>query len=317
MNPPPFMSRHLSDAPPKQPFPFTHPSNEDDGRRPPQLNAGELELLREATKLANGSTPNNSYGMAFKKSSAVSGADLKLPANMVKLADKLQVMSNRKPNYKGEMTIYDLLNATTSPEENTALYVSTLPGDVTMKEIYAVISHGQVHSSSLLPPSRPEHQFSVMRLVFMTRIAAEKFLADINSQQGIMIRDCRLTATWNRERVGPLGLERYQGMTRCLRIIGPKGDFNKGTLIGYLRKYIDFPLTYESEAVLNNYAATEKKEMREIVLHFGSIRSQAEAAIILLRETIRKYATRPEEFMVTFVADPCDRKGNGTAGSQM
>jgi len=251
------------------------------------------------------------YQVNFTTSSIVSGRKKKIDPRIEMIAKKLNVGRNRNSNYQGTITTFDILNSITLEEENTALYMTGLPADVITKEVYAHIKHGAIHSSSLMPPKSQAHQYSAMRLVFMTHSGAKAFLNQTLSIQGVQIRGRRIKAFWNRERVGPAGLERYRHMSRVLRIEAPTDDMDmEGTVLPLLKQSIRFELISKSQTIATTRHGAEKKV---IVLEFSSIRGQADAAYVLLKQLRQASAERPDDIIISFEKDPCDAQRNDLA----
>ena len=258
----------------------------------------------------------DAYFTRFTSSSIVTGQSKKTDPRIELLAKKLNVGRNRNANYLGSITAFDVLNAVTAEKDNCALYLTKLPMVITTKEVYAQVKHGAIHSSSLMRPNSPTHRYSAMRLVFMKRAGAEAFMEQARSFEGLIIGGERIEAYWNRERVGPAGLERYQRMTRVLRIESPvAGDMDMDeTLLPLLRQSFKFELIDKSQTVITTKGGEEKKL---IVLEFASIRGQADSAYVLLKQLRKSIAKRSHDFSVSFAPDPCDaRSGDSVHVSQ-
>ena len=249
--------------------------------------------------------------VTFKSSSFVSGEKQKPDPRLEMIARRLNVGKNRNANYQGSITLFDVLNSFASDEDNSSLYLTRLPRNITTREVYAHIKHGAIHSSSLMLPKFQHQQYAAMRIVFMTRSGAEALLNQTKFLEGLKIGGKRIEAFWNRERVGPAALARYKNMTRVLRVEAPAGDIDMdGTLLPLLEQSIKFELIEKSQKL---FTTSEGVEMKSIVLHFSSIRGQADSAYVLLKQLRMSKAKRRNEIDIFFDRDPCDSP-NGENG---
>jgi len=79
------------------------------------------------------------------------------------------------PNYKGEITDFDLNNMDVPDSENCAVRINGIHPGAKTKEIFAVIKTGKVFQFNLVSADH-EHDKAAPDVTFLTHSAAEKFI---------------------------------------------------------------------------------------------------------------------------------------------
>jgi len=251
------------------------------------------------------SRPSGLSTIPFATSHKRAGLAHIVSAELSEKAEKEGVKPN--PNYKGELTEQSIEMAKVEQHENCAIHVNGLPGNVSAQEFLSYVHTGKVFLCTINPPDE-EIETSAARLVFTTRSAAERFLAEANGWGGIRIRGLRIGAMWDRSRWGPAPeVDKHQ--TRVLQILGPnKPKFNVDYVTAIFKKDIDF-----------EYCGTREwarsKEQKVVEICFSSILGQSRQALKYFK--VRANFDGVEEFFeVKYGPDPCDG-GNPDIGRDM
>ncbi|PQE16126.1 Nucleotide-binding alpha-beta plait protein [Rutstroemia sp. NJR-2017a BBW] len=214
--------------------------------------------------------------------------------NRARKVNKVGIFIN--PNYKGEITDFDLRNAMCPSDENCAVRIHRIDSDATLYEIFQIITHGKVLSFHLNPAVEGIHTHAAARLVFVTRTAAESFISDAYSLRGLHIHGQRIEALWNRDRVSSTE-SRYEKISRVIRIKGPPQAISVAILTQFFRTQFAFQLVSSKEWV-------EHDGYRVVELAFSSIRAQSESAVKCFRQFIDQKA--PDAgYRVWYSRDPC------------
>ena len=199
-------------------------------------------------------------------------------------------------NYLGRVTEFDIENANCPGHLNCALRITDIPPAATAQEIFDVIDQ-KVFSFSKNPPVRNVFPNCAARFVFMTRRAAEGFMAKACSRYGVRIRGQRLNVIWNRDRVLPRPFfELHQ--SRVIRIIGPEDDISAHSIENFLHQKIAFDLVDRKE-----WLVVGGKKIVE--LSFDSIRGQSRAAYKGYLDYIKDNMLQGKH-AICWAPDPCD-----------
>ncbi|KAF7867037.1 uncharacterized protein EAF02_009823 [Botrytis sinoallii] len=242
-----------------------------------------------------------------KKSEFIPSAILKgesRPTNpeMIRKAAEVGLPSN--PNYKGELTNFNLRNAMCLDHENCSVRIHKIPPEASHSEIFAVITHGKVFSFNYTPPVEGLFTHAAADLVFLTRDAAQDFFHDAKFGRGLYIRGERLTVMWNRIKVMPAE-GRYERMSRVVRIKGPATELSAKTVEVFFRGRFEFDLVTNKEWV-------QRDGWKIVELAFSSIRSQSESAVKSFKLYVEQEMPNVG-YRIWYAPDPCfklDRIGN-------
>ncbi|PQE29194.1 F-box domain-containing protein [Rutstroemia sp. NJR-2017a BBW] len=233
--------------------------------------------LEPSPKMANiNQIPTNSRSPSttFVPSSILNGSRRTMTPDRARKANQIGIFIN--PNYKGEITDFDLRNAMCPSEENCAVRIHRIDSNATLYEIFQIITHGKVLSFHLNPAVEGIHAYAAARLVFVTRAAAESFISDARSPQGLHVRGQRIEALWNRDKVSTTE-GRYEKMSRVIRIKGPAQEISVGILTRFFKTQFAFQLVSSKEWV-------EHDGYKVVELAFSSIRAQSESAVKCFRQ---------------------------------
>ncbi|PQE10723.1 f-box domain-containing protein [Rutstroemia sp. NJR-2017a WRK4] len=257
----------------------------------------ETPTLKPPPKMSNikyTPTYSRSSSAPFVPSSILNGERRTMSPNRARKVNKVGIFIN--PNYKGEITEFDLRNAMCPSDENCAIRIHRIDSDATLYEIFQIITHGKVLSFHLNPAVEGIHTHAAARLVFVTRTAAESFISDVHSLRGLHIRGQRIEALWNRDRVSSTE-SRYEKISRVIRIKGPPQAISVAILTQFFRTQFAFQLVSSKEWV-------EHDGYRVVELAFSSIRAQSESAVKCFRQFIDQKA--PDAgYRVWYSRDPC------------
>ncbi|PQE14266.1 F-box domain-containing protein [Rutstroemia sp. NJR-2017a BVV2] len=253
--------------------------------------------LEPSPKVANINqtlTHSRSPSTTFVPSSILNGGRRTMSPDRARKVNEFGLFIN--PNYKGEITDFDLRNAMCPSDENCAVRIHRIDSNATLYEIFQIITHGKVLSFHLNPAVEGIHAYAAARLVFITRAAAESFIFDARSPQGLHVRGQRIEALWNRDKVSSTET-RYEKMSRVIRIKGPPQAISVGILTRFFRTQFAFQLVSSKEWV-------EHDGYRVVELAFSSIRAQSESAVKCFRQFVDQKA--PDAgYRVWYSRDPC------------
>ncbi|KAM3077214.1 hypothetical protein ACMFMG_003321 [Clarireedia jacksonii] len=261
----------------------------------------KMSTLERPRKMANSnedsthSRHGRSSSAPFVPSAILEGRSRPLSLERARKISEAGLYVN--PNYKGEVTEFDLRNATCHSEENCAVRIHRIDGNATLAEIFQIITHGKVLSFHLNPAVEGVHPQAAARLVFLTRAAAESFYNAARSPQGLLVRGRRIEVIWNRDKVSP-SESRYKNMSRVIQIKGPPHDISVGTLTNFFKSQFFFQLVASNQW-------EQRDGYRIVELAFSSIRAQSESAMKCFKQYIEKMAP-VAIYHVWYVRDPCD-----------
>ncbi|KAI9646378.1 hypothetical protein NHQ30_004369 [Ciborinia camelliae] len=236
----------------------------------------------------------------FVPSAILRGERRSTKPEMARRAAEVGISVN--PNYKGELTNFNLRNAMCLDHENCAVRIHYIHPEASHPEIFSVITHGKVFSFNYIAPMEKVLPYAAADLAFVTREAAEEFFHDANFGRGIYIRDQRIKVLWNRVKVMPAE-GRYQKMSRVIRIKGPADDFSVKTLEYFFRSKFEFDLIHSEEW-------SEGSGRKIVELGFSSIRSQSESAMKSFKLHVDQNMPN-EGYSIWYASDPCTRPSHG------
>ncbi|KAM3067155.1 hypothetical protein ACMFMG_011708 [Clarireedia jacksonii] len=240
------------------------------------------------------STHSRSSSAPFIPSCILSGGRRTMSPDRARKVNEVGIFIN--PNYKGEITDFDLRNAVCPSDENCAVRIYRIDSNTTLYEIFQIITHGKVLSFHLNPAVEGIHAHAAARLVFVTRAAAESYISDARSPRGLHIRGQHIEAFWNRDRVSSTE-DRYEKMSRVIRMKGPPQAISVAILTRFFSTQFAFQLVSSKEWV-------EHDGYRVVELAFSSIRAQSESAVKCFRQFFDQKA--PDAgYRVWYSRDPC------------
>ncbi|TGO32867.1 hypothetical protein BHYA_0283g00150 [Botrytis hyacinthi] len=238
----------------------------------------------------------------FIPSAILKGESRPTNPEMIRKAAEVGLSSN--PNYKGELTSFNLRNAMCLDHENCSVRIHKIPPEASHSEIFAVITHGKVFSFNYTPPVKGLFTHAAADLVFLTRDAAQDFLHDAKSGRGLYIRGEKLIVMWNRIKVMPAE-GRYEKMSRVVRIKGPAIELSAKTVEAFFQSRFEFDLVTNKEWV-------QRDGWKIVELAFSSIRSQSESAVKSFNLYVEQEMPNVG-YRIWYAPDPCfklDRIGN-------
>lgn len=198
------------------------------------------------------------------------------------------------PNYRGSLSHYHIENADTTAEENCSVRVHGIDPKASIKEILDTVRTGKVYSVNRCPPEAGVVGTAAADIVFVTRLAAESYLAQ--AARGIYIRGKFILAGWNRNRAKEAWSLRPEE-SRVIRIKGPEHRLSVQILEAFFGEYFQFEL-------VRSKVWRSGPRHKTFELEFQSIRPQATWAK-------RVFGRHFEDadlglFNISFGPDPCD-----------
>ncbi|KAK3953418.1 hypothetical protein QBC32DRAFT_312940 [Pseudoneurospora amorphoporcata] len=156
-------------------------------------------------------------------------------------------------NYMGDYTNENNKSADIPDELNCSLYITGLPLDVTVRDIfYDIRDIGKVYSLHI-SPRRDGHSKTAAAIVFFTRIAAERFFNRFATRHNPTVRwggavakpgrilgRLPVNVVWNQVKVPPC--TDRQHVTRVLQVEGPSDIVNEEFLLAYFRTKCRFDM---------------------------------------------------------------------------
>lgn len=258
---------------------------------PPKISRDELKLTKYRSYEEEENPPAE-----FIPSAILKGESRSTKPEMVRKAAKVGIAIN--PNYKGEITKFNLRNAMCLNDENSSVRIHNIHPEASHAEIFAVITHGKVFSFNYIPPTRGLHTHAAADLAFVSREAAEYFLRDSKIGIGLQIRSQRIVVLWNRVKVMPAN-SRYEKKSRVIKIKGPADDFSVKILEDFFRSKFEFNLITGKEWI-------QWDGSKIVELAFASIRSQSESAMKSFKLYVDQNMPNAG-YQIWYAQDPCAR----------
>lgn len=198
--------------------------------------------------------------------------------------------------YRGSISQKMIRNALTPPEHNCAVFIKAINPSVTDMEVFATFED-PIYSYYKKAPVKGKHPKCAVTITFMDHAAAERYVLK-SEAYGIWLGRKPVKVVWSRDPACPA--EPFEILqSRVLKLRGPMNDpeFSKWFIIRFLNMHIDFELIWDSE--VDNI----EPGIREVELHFQSIRGQSRAAKICLERDFRKRGKH--HITVEYDRDPC------------
>ena len=175
--------------------------------------------------------------------------------------------------------------------ENCALFLTKIPVEVTLREIFSVIKTGSVFCLHVSPPSGI-HTTKAAKLAFMSPEAAAAFLQQTRSPQGIVLHGKRIQCRYNRN-----GYARNENIwqSRVLEIIGPTPTMTLEYWTSYFANFSEFELDAYRLIPTNVHSVT--------ILEFRFARIDGQAQTCL--QCIRTDPSLAGVVQARYGTDPC------------
>ncbi|KAF5875695.1 uncharacterized protein Bfra_011458 [Botrytis fragariae] len=214
----------------------------------------------------------------------------------------IQALLNRagvqpNPKYEGEITAEVLNDLLTPAEENCALHITNIHPKAEMADLFSTIHHGKVYSVAWNAPNE-EWTHAAARLCFCVREAAERYLADSETGDGIQILGQRITAEWNRNRKCPVP-EDESHQSRVVQLRGPRSfGFSAQDLLDFFGK--DMKLF-----IISRKEWDHQTDQKVVELAFCGIKAQSRMAFRCFKQKVAAQGLG-DQFDIRFAPDPCD-----------
>jgi hypothetical protein len=159
--------------------------------------------------------------------------------------------------------------------ENCALYITWIPLEVTLTDLFEIIRTGDVECLYLQPPCPPKHVMKAAKLHFKEPEAAEAFHDLANSHEGIWMHGVQIKVVYNRD-----GVRRYLSSveTRVLNIEGPQEIMN----IDFWNKYLTNIGHFQIDVV---FLPCNRPFRVAFQFRFARIEAQAKMVFVAIRNT--------------------------------
>ncbi|QSZ35707.1 hypothetical protein DSL72_006829 [Monilinia vaccinii-corymbosi] len=201
------------------------------------------------------------------------------------------------PKYEGEITTEVLNDLLTPTNQSCAVHITNIHPKADMKDLFPTIRHGKVYSVAWNGPNH-EWAHAAARLCFCAREAAEKYLAESETGDGIRILGQRVTVEWNRNKKCPIS-EDEDRQTRVLQLRGPRSfGFSAQDLEDFFGK--DMKLHIISRKEWNH-----KLDQKVVQLAFCGIKAQSRMAFRCFKQKVAAQGLG-DKFDIRFAPDPCD-----------
>lgn len=201
------------------------------------------------------------------------------------------------PKYEGEITAEVLNDLLTPANQNCALHITSIHPKAEMENLFPTIHHGKVYSVAWNGPN-DEWAQAAARLCFCTREAAEKYLEDSETGDGIRILGQRITVEWNRNKKCPVP-EDEDHQSRVVQLRGPRSfGFSAQDLEDFFGK--DMKLHIISRREWNH-----KLDQKVVELAFCGIKAQSRMAFRCFKQKVAAQGLG-DQFDIRFAPDPCD-----------
>ena len=159
--------------------------------------------------------------------------------------------------------------------ENCALYITWIPLEVTLTDLFEIIRTGDVECLYLQPPCPPKHVMQAAKLHFKEPEAAEAFHDLANSLEGIWMHGAQIKVVYNRD-----GVRRHPSSveTRVLNIEGPQEIMN----IDFWNKYLTNIGHFQIDVV---FLPCNRPFRVAFQFRFARIEAQAKMVFVAIRNT--------------------------------
>jgi hypothetical protein len=175
--------------------------------------------------------------------------------------------------------------------ENCCLFLTKIPVEVTLQEIFSAIKTGAVFCLHINPPGGM-HTTKAAKLAFMNPEAAKAFLRLIQSPQGLIFHGARIQGRYNRNGY-PRNVNIWQ--SRVLEILGPTSLMTLANWTSHFAKFSEFDLeAYRS-------ISTSQSGLTIMEFRFARVDGQAQTCL----QCIRSDPSLIGLVQVKYGTDPC------------
>ncbi|ESZ89621.1 hypothetical protein SBOR_9997 [Sclerotinia borealis F-4128] len=201
------------------------------------------------------------------------------------------------PKYQGEITAEMLNDLLTPEDQNCALHITNIHPKAEMKDLFPTIHHGKVYSVAWNSPNG-EWTYAASRLCFCTREAAERYLEDSETGNGISICGQRITVEWNRNKKCPVP-EDESHQSRVIQLRGPRTfGFSANDLEDFFGK--DMKLN-----IISRKEWDHRTDQKVVELAFCGIKAQSRMAFRCFKQKVAAQGLG-NQFDIRFAPDHCD-----------
>jgi hypothetical protein len=203
-------------------------------------------------------------------------------------------------NYLGNR--HSPANTRRNPEipywENCALFLTKIPVETTLHDLFGVIKTGAVYCLHINPPTGM-HRTKAAKLAFMSPEAAAAFLAEIRGPKGVVLHGQHIQGQYNRNAYA----RNEKAQSRVLKLIGPTPIMTFEFWTSHFAKFSEFEL--EDYRLTTEYPFSG---MTEIVFRFARIDGQAQTCL----QCIRTDPSLAGVVQVMYGNDPCGLSMTGS-----
>ncbi|KAI1214441.1 uncharacterized protein F4807DRAFT_456083 [Annulohypoxylon truncatum] len=205
----------------------------------------------------------------------------------------LRTANRQNGNYHGDCSLPNNTGAGVPEDQNTNLWITGLPANITIHELLAAITHtGRVRSTVINQPTGIITT-AAASISFFNREDAERLYLKIMRGR-ILLRGQFPLVQWNRNRVGESAVPPYA--SRVLLIAGNPEIVNQTFLNDFFAK----KFVYELDQVIDHGTVPGfGGPISRLEYRFGSWRSQASSARLALILELKGF------LLVQYGPDPC------------
>lgn len=201
------------------------------------------------------------------------------------------------PKYEGEITAEVLNDLLTPPDQNCALHITMIHPNANMKHLFQTIHHGKVYSVAWNAPNE-EWPHAAARLCFCVREAAEAYLKESETGDGIQILGGRITVEWNRNKKAPVP-EDESHQSRVVQLLGPRSfGFSAQDLVEFFGKDMELHIISRREW-------DHKVDQKVVELAFSGIKAQSRMAFRCFKQKVAAQGLG-DKLDIRFAPDLCD-----------
>jgi hypothetical protein len=176
-------------------------------------------------------------------------------------------------------------------QRNCALFLTHIPVEATLHDIFSVIKTGAVFCLHINPPTGI-HPTKAAKVAFMTPEAAAAFLAQIQSFHGVVIHGKKIQGRYNRN--GYVRNER-SWQSRVLYLEGPTYMMGLDYWMSHFATFSEFELECYAFSPCQNNGRTK------LELRFARIDGQAQTCL----QCIKSDPSLEGKVQVSYGTDPC------------
>lgn len=208
-----------------------------------------------------------------------------------------------RANYQGDTSRFRSLPANVPGEQNTALWLTGLPADISYPELSDNLDQrGRIFSVFINVANQASgHKTAAATIAFFHAASAQKLYNFSNSGPGFFIRGNRINVLHNRRKTSeaqpkPYQTTRHGRPSRVVTISGPGEILDLFSLFNYFEQRFYFHVD-RVEPLVNDEAATLAYQIR-----FASFYCQAEMAVTSVNRDMK---FRDVGVQIRYSTDPC------------